>query len=123
MQPAVPADTAPPPRSPLAATLAVAPRVLLALVPVVTLGVFAFVPALVIAARRRRPADWLACAVFAVACAAWCLRIALTPAETEGPGFAVDLLLLLGTTLGAAVHSLCAWPARNRPDGDVVEAK
>ncbi|MFJ2268468.1 hypothetical protein ACIP4W_25120 [Streptomyces sp. NPDC088846] len=123
MQPAVPADTAPPPRSPLTATLAVAPRVLLALVPVVTLGVFAFVPALVIAARRRRPADWLACAVFAVACAAWCLRIALTPAEAEGPGFAVDLLLLLGTTLGAAVHSLCAWPARNRPDGDVVEAE
>ncbi|MEU8698464.1 hypothetical protein AB0C61_12450 [Streptomyces sp. NPDC048680] len=91
---------------------AVTPRVLLAAVPVVTLGMLSFVPSLVVAARRRRAFDWLVCAGFAAANAAWVAWAVLTPAQTRGAEFAVDLLLMLVTTLGAAAHALFAGPGR-----------
>ncbi|MFD6278536.1 hypothetical protein ACFWFI_23665 [Streptomyces sp. NPDC060209] len=96
------------------------PRVLVAVVPLVTLGMLAFVPSLVIALRRRRAADWLVCAGFTAVTTAWLAWAVLTPVETHGPGFAVDLLLLLGTTLGAAAHAVFGWHAPERP---VHEAK
>lgn len=91
------------------------PRVLLAAVPVVTLGMLSFVPSLVIAARRRRPGDWAAFAGFAAADAAWVLWAALTPEETRGAEFAADLLLVLVTTLGAAAHGLLAGASWRMP--------
>ncbi|MGW0939565.1 hypothetical protein [Streptomyces sp. NPDC002666] len=109
MKPAVPHAAEAGLRSPLAVVMTATPRVLLAAVPVVTLGMLSFVPSLVIAARRRRTADWLACAGFTAANVAWLLWAALTPEETQGAEFAADLLLVLGTTLGAAAHALFAW--------------
>ncbi|MEV7235913.1 hypothetical protein AB0N06_18525 [Streptomyces sp. NPDC051020] len=114
MKPAAPVGTARSPRSLCAATAAATPCLLMAVVPVVTLGVFGMVPSFVLALRRRGRADWRACAVFTALSVAWMLRIAFTPDETHGFGFAVDLLLLLATTLGAAVHTLLAWPVRAR---------
>lgn len=87
------------------------PRLLLAAVPVVTLGMLSFVPSLVIAARRRRAGDWAAFAGFAATNVAWVLWAALTPEETRGAEFAADLLLVLVSTLGAAAHGLLAGPS------------
>ncbi|MGW6206894.1 hypothetical protein ACWF9B_25040 [Streptomyces sp. NPDC055089] len=114
MKSAVPVPAEAGPRRP-AAVVTAAPRVLLAAVPVVTLGMLSFVPSLVIAARRRRAADWLACAGFTAANVAWLLWAALTPEETQGAEFAADLLLVLGTTLGAAAHALFAGPWWRKP--------
>ncbi|MEU9318568.1 hypothetical protein [Streptomyces sp. NPDC048295] len=94
-----------------AATAAATPRLLMGVVPLVTLGVFGFVPSAVMALRRRRTADWSASAAFAALSAAWVLRIVLTPDETHGFGFAVDFLLLVASTLGATAHALFAWRA------------
>ncbi|MEU0831563.1 hypothetical protein [Streptomyces sp. NPDC005969] len=116
MKPAAPVGTVRSARSLGAATVAATPCLLMAVVPLVTLGVFGLVPSFVMAVRRRRLADWLACGVFTALSVAWMLRIALTPDETEGLGFAVDLLLLLATTFGATVHTLLAWPLRARAD-------
>lgn len=109
MKPAVPHAVEAGPRSPLALIMTVTPRVLLAAVPVVTLGMLSFVPSLAIAARRRRVVDWAAFTGFAAANAAWVIWAALTPEETRGAEFAADLLLVLATTLGAAAHALLAW--------------
>ncbi|MFI6861177.1 hypothetical protein ACIBKZ_14950 [Streptomyces sp. NPDC050421] len=108
MKPAVPHAVEAGPRSPLAMVMTATPRVLLAAVPVVTLGMLSFVPSLVIAARRRRTGDWAAFAGFAAANVAWVIWAALTPEETQGAEFAADLLLVLVTTLGAAAHALFA---------------
>nr|WSW68817.1 hypothetical protein OG461_22895 [Streptomyces sp. NBC_00995] len=115
MKPAVPHAVEAGLRSPLATVMTVTPRVLLAAVPVVTLGMLSFVPSLVIAARQRRAADWAAFAGFAAANVAWLIWAALTPEETRGAEFAADLLLVLVTTLGAAAHALFAGaPWRTR---------
>lgn len=98
-------------RSLCAATAAATPRLLMGVVPLVTLGVFGFVPSAVMAVRRCRAADWSAFVTFAALSAAWVFRIAFTPDETHGVGFAVDFLLLVATTLGAAAHALFVWPA------------
>ncbi|MEU9200061.1 hypothetical protein [Streptomyces sp. NPDC048332] len=108
MKSAVPVPAEAGPRRPVAVVVTAAPRVLLAAVPVVTLGMLSFVPSLVIAARRRRAADWLACAGFTAANVAWVLWAALTPEETQGAEFAADLLLVLVTMPGAAAHALFA---------------
>ncbi|MER6118601.1 hypothetical protein E6R60_20705 [Streptomyces sp. A0642] len=120
MKPAVPHAVEAGLRSPLAAVMTVTPRVLLAAVPLVTLGMLSFVPSLAIAARRRRAVDWAAFAGFAAANAAWVIWAALTPEETRGAEFAADLLLVLVTTLGAAAHALFAWAPRRtrRADAD-----
>ncbi|MGW1124989.1 hypothetical protein [Streptomyces sp. NPDC002526] len=108
MKPAVPNAVEAGPRSPLAMVGRATPRVLLAAVPLVTLGMLSFVPSLVLAARRRRAGDWAAFAGFASANVAWLLWAALTPEETQGAEFAADLLLVLVTTLGATAHGLFA---------------
>ncbi|MCP3820580.1 hypothetical protein NLX86_21520 [Streptomyces sp. A3M-1-3] len=89
----------------------VLPRVLLAALPVASLGLLSPVPSLVIAVRRGARADWLAFAAFTAVTMAWILQIAFTPEETHGFQFAADLLLLLLATAGAAVHCLLAWPS------------
>ncbi|WP_455351352.1 hypothetical protein [Streptomyces sp. SYSU K217416] len=88
----------------------VLPRVLLAALPVASLGLLSPVPSLVIAVRRGARADWSAFAAFTAVALAWILQIAFTPEETHGFQFAADLLLLLLSTAGAAVHCLLAWP-------------
>ncbi|WP_307126653.1 hypothetical protein [Streptomyces sp. B1I3] len=118
MKPAVPVGTERSARTPVAATRAALPRVLVAVVPVATLGMLAFVPSLVIALRRRRAADWLVCAGFTAVAVAWCAWAALSPVETHGTGFALDLLLLLGATLGAAAHALFGWHTPERTGHD-----
>ncbi len=87
------------------------PRLLLAALPVVSLGLLSPVPSLVIAVRRGARADWSAFAAFTAVALAWVMQIALTPEETHGLQFAADLLLLLLSTAGAAVHCLIAWPS------------
>ncbi|MEU2596388.1 hypothetical protein [Streptomyces hirsutus] len=94
---------------------AVAPRALLAAVPVVTFGVLGPLPSLVIAIRRRGRTHWLMCGLFTAVTVAWLLNIAFTPEETHGLSFGVDLMLLLLTTAGTVVHCLFAWPARAVP--------
>lgn len=108
VKPAVPHAVEAGPRSPLSTVMTATPRVLLAAVPVVTLGVLSFVPSLALAVRRQRAGDWVAFAGFAAANVAWVLWAALTPEETRGAEFAADLLLVLVTTLGAAAHALFA---------------
>ncbi|MEU8505667.1 hypothetical protein AB0C40_13265 [Streptomyces brevispora] len=119
MESAVPVAAEVGPRSVVAVVMAATPRVLLAAVPVVTLGMLSFVPSLVVAARRRRASDWLVCAGFTAANVAWVIWAALTPAETRGAEFAADLLLVLLTTLGAAAHALFAGSGR-RTSGPVA---
>ncbi|RPK49674.1 hypothetical protein EES39_07105 [Streptomyces sp. ADI92-24] len=111
MKSAVPVAAEVGPR-PATAVMTAAPRVLLAAVPLATLGMLSFVPSLVVAARRRRAADWLVCAGFTAGNVAWVIWAALTPAETRGAEFAADLLLVLVTTLGAAAHVLFAGSGR-----------
>lgn len=123
MKSAVPVAAEAPPRSAMTAVATAAPRLLLAAVPVVTLGMLSFVPSLVIAVRRRRAPDWLACAGFAAANVAWVLWAALTPEETRGAEFAADLLLVLVTTVGAAAHAVSAGgPSRASRSGAEGEA-
>ncbi|WP_405854138.1 hypothetical protein OG361_16080 [Streptomyces sp. NBC_00090] len=84
------------------------PRVALASVPLVSLGVLGLVPSLVIALRRGTRGDWLAALLFTAASVGWCFQIALTPEETHGFPYLLDLLLLATSTLGAAAHCLLA---------------
>ncbi|MEW2634828.1 hypothetical protein AB0903_25090 [Streptomyces sp. NPDC048389] len=96
---------------------AMVPRVLLALVPVATLGLLSPVPALVIAVRRRTASAWLVFAGFTALAAAWLVQVERTPDETHGVQFAADLVLLLACTVGAAVHCLLARSAPDREPG------
>ncbi|MBT2539181.1 hypothetical protein J7E99_00295 [Streptomyces sp. ISL-44] len=82
------------------------PRVLLAAVPVLSLGVLGAVPSLVIAWRRGARADWLAALVFTSVTVGWWFQIALAPEETHGWQFGADALLLSLSTVGAALHCL-----------------
>ncbi|QGZ49314.1 hypothetical protein GPZ77_13855 [Streptomyces sp. QHH-9511] len=89
-------------------------RLALAVVPLLSLGVFGFVPSLVLALRRGTRGDWLAAVVFTALSVAWSFQIALTPEETHGAQYALDVLLLLGASVAAAVHCLVVRPARTR---------
>ncbi|WP_329279557.1 hypothetical protein [Streptomyces sp. NBC_00691] len=81
-------------------------RVALALVPPLSLGVLGFVPSLVFALRRGTRGDRLTALLFTAASVGWCFQIALTPEETHGFAYLLDVLLLAVTTLGAAAHCL-----------------
>ncbi|MEU3605709.1 hypothetical protein AB0E83_09685 [Streptomyces sp. NPDC035033] len=83
-------------------------RMLLAAVPVLSLGVLGCVPALVLALYRGTRADWLAALLLTAVSVAWCFQIALTPVETTGGAFLLDLTLLALSTVGAAGHVLLA---------------
>ncbi|MFV2117303.1 hypothetical protein ACE14D_02180 [Streptomyces sp. Act-28] len=82
------------------------PRVLLAVVPVVSLGMLGAVPSLVVAWRRDTRADWLAAVAFTAVTVAWLFQAVLTPVETHGWQFAADTVLLSLATVGAALHCL-----------------
>ncbi|MFE3494288.1 hypothetical protein ACFXOS_14505 [Streptomyces sp. NPDC059175] len=83
-------------------------RALLAAVPVLSLGMLGAVPSYVIAARRGERADWVAAIVFTAATVGWLFQAALTPVETHGAQFALDLVLLGVATVGASLHCLFA---------------
>ncbi|MFC9385261.1 hypothetical protein [Streptomyces venezuelae] len=81
-------------------------RIGLALVPLLSLGVLGFVPSLTLALWRGTRADRLAAVLFAAVSVGWCLQIALTPEETHGFSYLLDVVLLAASTLGAAAHCL-----------------
>ncbi|MGW5776777.1 hypothetical protein [Streptomyces sp. NPDC003863] len=81
-------------------------RAALAAVPLLSLGVFGLVPSLVLALRRGTRGDWLAALLFTAVSVGWCFQIALTPVETSGVPYLLDVLLLATSTVGAAVHCL-----------------
>jgi len=83
-----------------------------AALPVVSLGLLCPVPSLVLALRRRTRADWLAFAGFTAVLAAWITELALTPDDTHGVLFGVDLLLISLSMAGASAHAWTAWPRR-----------
>ncbi|NML53155.1 hypothetical protein HHL19_30315 [Streptomyces sp. R302] len=83
-------------------------RAALAAVPVFSLGVLGWVPALVLALYRGTRADWLAALLFTAVSVGWCFQVALTPVDTSGGAFLLDVLLLAVSTVGAAVHVLLA---------------
>lgn len=87
-------------------------RVGFAALPVVSLGLLCPVPSLVLALRRRTRADWLAFAGFTAVLAAWITELALTPDDTHGALFGVDLLLVTLSMAGASAHAWTAWPRR-----------
>ncbi|MFE0778379.1 hypothetical protein [Streptomyces sp. NPDC058861] len=98
-------DAKPPRRRELPGLL---PRLALALVPPLSLGVLGFVPSLMLALRRGTRADWLAALLFTALSVGWWFQIALTPEETHGLAYRLDLLLLTGSTVAAAAHCLLA---------------
>ncbi|MGI5455440.1 hypothetical protein ACQEWB_20135 [Streptomyces sp. CA-249302] len=83
-----------------------------AALPVVSLGLLCPVPSLVLALRRRTRADWLAFGGFSAVLVAWLTELALTPDDTHGALFAVDLLLITLSMAGAAAHAWTVWPRR-----------
>ncbi|MEV0739926.1 hypothetical protein AB0I51_29225 [Streptomyces sp. NPDC050549] len=83
-----------------------------AALPVVSLGLLCPVPSLVLALRRRTRADWLAFAGFTAVLAAWITELALTPVDTHGALFGVDLVLITLAMAGASAHAWRAWPRR-----------
>ncbi|MFF1509143.1 hypothetical protein [Streptomyces sp. NPDC058326] len=78
----------------------------LALVAPLSLGVLGFVPSLTLALRRGTRGDWLAALLFTAVSVGWCFQIALTPEETHGFPYLLDLVLLATSTVGAAAHCL-----------------
>jgi hypothetical protein len=90
---------------------------LLAAVPVVSLGTLALVPSLVIAIRHRNRTNWIACAVFTAVTVGWICQLTLTAETTHGLQFLSDVLLLLVSTLGATAHSLLNYPSPLRITG------
>ena len=92
-----------------------------AVLPVVSLGLLCPVPSLVLALRRRTRADWLAFAGFTAVLAAWITELALTPVDTHGVLFGVDLLLVTLSMAGASAHAWRAWPRRAGDLADLAE--
>ncbi|MFD8915091.1 hypothetical protein [Streptomyces sp. NPDC059575] len=81
-----------------------------AALPLLSLGLLCPVPSLLLALRRRTRADWWAFAGFSVVLIAWTAEIELTPVDTHGVLFAVDLLLILLSMVGASLHAWAVWP-------------
>lgn len=94
------------------------PRMLLAAVPMVSLGMLGAVPSLVIAFRRRTRVDWLGAAFFTAVTVGWVLQAVLTPEDTHGWQFASDVLLLSLSTFGAALHCLYVLSVRRPSAGE-----
>ncbi|MFF1547999.1 hypothetical protein [Streptomyces sp. NPDC058291] len=87
-------------------------RVGFALLPVLSLGLLCPAPSLVLALRRRSRADWCAFGAFSAVLAAWITELSLTPVDTHGALFGLDLVLIALSTAGAATHAWRAWPQR-----------
>ncbi|MFH9726779.1 hypothetical protein ACH4M4_28005 [Streptomyces sp. NPDC017254] len=81
-------------------------RIALVFVPLLSLGVLGFVPSLTLAFRRGARGDWLAALLFTAVSVGWGFQIALTPEETHGVPYLLDVVLLATSTLGAAAHCL-----------------
>ncbi|WP_175439031.1 hypothetical protein [Streptomyces vilmorinianum] len=96
----------PAPAAPAAALPGIRARLALAVVPLLSLGVLGVVPSLVLALRRGTRGDWLAAVAFTAVTVGWWFQVGLTPEGTRGAQFALDVLLLFGSTVGAAVHCL-----------------
>ncbi|WP_427920549.1 hypothetical protein [Streptomyces sp. cg40] len=94
-----------------------------AVLPVVSLGLLCPVPSLVLALRRRTRAAWLAFAGFTAVLAAWITELALTPVDTHGALFGVDLLLVTLSMAGASAHAWRAWPRRAGDFADVADGR
>ncbi|MEU9862729.1 hypothetical protein AB0D99_17840 [Streptomyces sp. NPDC047971] len=109
MKQAVASEIAAPP-STGSALPGVPARVALAVVPLLSLGVLGLVPSLVLALRRGTRGDWLAAVAFTALSVGWWFQVALTPEGTEGAQFALDVLLLGGSTLAATAHCLAVRP-------------
>ncbi|MGW3101189.1 hypothetical protein [Streptomyces sp. NPDC001100] len=92
-----------------------------AVLPVVSLGLLCPVPSLVLALRRRTRTAWLAFAGFTVVLAAWITELALTPVDTHGALFGVDLLLVTLSMAGASAHAWRAWPRRAGDLADLAD--
>ncbi|WP_460066458.1 hypothetical protein [Streptomyces sp. YKOK-I1] len=90
-----------------------------AALPVLSLGLLCPVPSLVLALRRRTRADRRASAFFGAVLAAWTAERALTPVDTHGALFGLDVLLIALSTAGAATHAWRVWP---RPAADAGHA-
>ncbi|MEW2134894.1 hypothetical protein [Streptomyces sp. NPDC005435] len=86
-----------------------------AALPLLSLGLLCPVPSLLLALRRRTRADWWAFAGFSVVLAAWISQIELTPVDTHGVLFGVDVLLILLSMAGASLHAWAVWPEPARP--------
>ncbi|WP_019066673.1 hypothetical protein [Streptomyces hokutonensis] len=94
-----------------------------AVLPVVSLGLLCPVPSLVLALRRRTRAAWLAFAGFTAVLAAWITELALTPVDTHGALFGVDLLLVTLSMAGASAHAWRAWPRRAGEPAEVADGR
>ncbi|MET9407081.1 hypothetical protein ABZX90_15170 [Streptomyces sp. NPDC002935] len=84
----------------------------LAALPVVSVGLLCPVPSLLIALRRGTRADWAAFGAFSAVLVAWIMQLSFTPETTHGLEFADDVLLVLVSMAGAALHAWTAWPRR-----------
>jgi hypothetical protein len=84
-------------------------QILLSLIPLLSVGLLAFVPFLYLALVRRRRKDWLVCAGYVLADIAALALASSTSHSTGDAIFGTLLLLLIG---GGTVHSLVAL----RPD-------
>ena len=78
-----------------------ASRAALGLVPVISVGLLSPVPSVVIAARHRRRADWVALAGFTLTWVLWVAALAEWPDGGTGLEFAATFVLLIVNTVGA----------------------
>lgn len=79
---------------------------LMALIPIASLGLLAPAPSLVLAARHRNQADWAVFGAFTLAWLMWIAALIAWPDGGTGVEFAATALLLALTTGGAAMHYL-----------------
>ncbi|WP_329119701.1 hypothetical protein [Streptomyces sp. NBC_01353] len=122
MKQAVPVESpvVPPVQGPGPALPGLRARLALAVVPLLSLGVLGLIPSLVLALRRGTRGDWLAAVAFTALSVGWWFQVALTPEVTHGAQFALDVLLLFGSTLGATAHCLAVRPTA-RPAVQLAE--
>ncbi|MEU9132978.1 hypothetical protein AB0D08_33590 [Kitasatospora sp. NPDC048540] len=97
-------------------------KALYALLPLLTVGLLGLVPSVVLAARRRRPADLAGAVVIGAVQLAVYVCLGLTPDNSQGSPYSiVGGLLLIALAVGAPVHFLvmdraAAWfPGRPAP--------
>ncbi|MEV0925986.1 hypothetical protein AB0I99_12765 [Streptomyces spongiicola] len=94
------------------------PRMGLATVPLASLGMLGALPSLVVAWRRGARSDWLTALLFTAATVGWWFQALLTPVETHGAQFGLDVALVTLVTVGAALHVLLV---RRRPSAEPLD--
>ena len=83
-----------------------AARILVALVPIATLGLLSWVPSLVLAVQRRRRAEWTAFLSFGLVWLLWIADLSISHDIGSGVRFALNVLLMAAGMGGAAMHYL-----------------